>query len=239
MKYLGLPCVGLAALMLVLAPARAADSGQETPKPAKAGKPAKQKGLTGIYAEMVKALKLSDEQAAKLNEKVQAKQAALKKWEADNKAALEDNKKAVEAAKSANDKEALKKASDARRQLMADREKVAASAEAEIMSVLTPEQQLAWEAYELDKGVCAKLSKAELTDDQKAKIQALANDAAKELSALKADDKKGQSQIRRDLLQKAKALLTEDQKAKLTGPMTKRARQGKEAPKPVPAEGTQ
>jgi Spy/CpxP family protein refolding chaperone len=141
------------------------------------------------YDLMVGELKLTDQQKAQLKEKIKAKEAAAAAWDKANAKRIEAADEAVQAAKGGGDSAARKSASQAKKELQAERDRATADAEAAILAVLTAEQKAAWDGLLLYQTVAARYRKVELTEEQTAKIKAACAVAAKELATSEGDDR--------------------------------------------------
>ena len=209
-----------AALAVSLLAAMAA--GQDAPaKPKKPKGEAKDKSaLKGEYAIVASELKLSDEKKAEFAKAVAEMNAARAEWTKANAAKLEELNKAAKAAKEAKDKEKAKELQKQLNELRASQEKATAEAQAKVRAVLTPEQQAQWQAFTVYRGLLGRYRKAELTDEQKEKVKALAAEASKQLSA--ATDAKAAGALKKDLDQKVAALLKPEQVEKMKAPAPKK-----------------
>jgi RNA polymerase-binding transcription factor DksA len=164
---------------------------------------------------MTKELKLSDADAAKVKEKIDAMKAALDTWDKENADKLSAAQADMKKAREAKDKTAAKTAMEAMRTLTDARAKLKADKEGDLMSVLTADQKLAWEAYKLCYMVSETYRNAALTDDQLPQVKSLCADAAKQIVA--AQDDAAKAQIRTNLLEDVKAkVLTDKQREGLT-----------------------
>lgn len=139
---------------------------------------------------VIRECKLNDEQQKTIKEKFQLKLEALETWE---KANAEKVKAAGEAAKTARqgaDAAAKKKAAGDLKELEANRTQATAEADKAILAVLSDEQKLTWAGVELAQATLPHYKKANLTDEQTAKIKAACLVAAKDLAACSGDDKR-------------------------------------------------
>lgn len=157
---------------------------------AKAGPKSAQDILQEQQELMLRECKLSDEQQKTIKEKFKLKQEALETWE---KANAEKQKTAEEAAKTARqgtDADAKKKAASDLKELAANRAQATAEADKAILAVLTDEQRMTWAGVELAQTTLPRYKKANLTDDQTAKVKSACLAAAKDLAGFSGDDKK-------------------------------------------------
>ena len=200
---------GAWAVVLLACPSVFAQDGEGAaakPKKArKAEKPAKEKkakeksALRGEYAIMASVLGFDDAQKAKLVEAVEASKAALQQWREgpDGKKFLEVGK-AYEAARKADDKDKAKQLRDELKTIRESHAKVEQACKQRIMDVLTDEQKSRWAAFNIERQVLRRLSKAELTDDQKKQVKDLCAEAAKSIESAK--DNKAKSAAERKLM---------------------------------------
>lgn len=161
----------------------AAPRGKATPKSA-------QEIVLAQQDLMITECKLNDEQQKTLKEKFKLKVEALEAW---NKANADKLKAAEEAAKTARqgtDAGAKKKAAGDLKALEDARKQATAEADKAIMDVLSDEKKAVWAGVELAQTTLPRFKKANLTDEQTAKIKAACAIAAKDLAAYSGDDKK-------------------------------------------------
>jgi Spy/CpxP family protein refolding chaperone len=142
---------------------------------------------------MVTECKLTAEQQATLKEKVAAKIAALEAWNKDNAEKLKAAEDAQKATRSGTDDAAKKKAGADLKALQTARDAATAQADEAILAVLTPDQKIAWEGSKLCQATIAKYRKANLTEDQLAKVKSVCLAGAKELAAAQGDDRKAKT----------------------------------------------
>lgn len=170
MKYLKWWVAGVALLLVAASPVLAAEDAP-VPKP----KPV----LAGEYAAMTRECKLTDEQVAKVSEKVEAEKEVLAAWDKADGAKLADLRRSLA---TAEDKAAVEKQIA---ELEAKRAEVKCKADADILAVLTPEQKTTWEGCTLCRDMMAK-HKVPMLQARKCRMQC--DDAAKEIAALKGSD---------------------------------------------------
>jgi len=140
-----------------------------------------------LFDLMVSECKLTPEQQTAIKAKIKAKEDAVAAWDKANAEKVRAAEDAVQAARSGGDADARKKAGAAMRALNAERAAATADADAAILTVLTPDQKAKWQAFQLYQTVMRRYRKAELTEEQTAKVKAACAAAWKELSALDAD----------------------------------------------------
>ncbi len=157
--------------------------------------------LQGEFAMLVTEAKLTEDQKAKLEQRVKAGKETLDNWDKENGEKLKDAK-----AKAKEDAEAKKTVAS----LTVAREQINADMWKDINGMLTPEQKLKWDGFKLFRQETASLAKANLTDAQKQQMRELSDAAAKDMSALK--DEKEIKTAKANLHSKIEALLTAEQK---------------------------
>lgn len=246
---LGVVALALVALALVASPLAGAEETKAATSAAKekaaTGKPAAEKqssagALKGEYAMMVRELKLTEAEQAKLKEKVDAKDAALATWDKANADKVKAAQDAAKKAKESTDKEAMKKTSEELKAITAERTKIQSDGMAAIYGAMTAEQRQTWEGFTLFRSMSARFRKADLTTEQDAKIRPLCDQAAKEILAVKGDEKTAQktkSEIQAKLRKQIEdTILTADQKAAMTraaAPKAAAEKEPKAAEKPA------
>ena len=139
---------------------------------------------------MLAECKLNDEQQKTIKEKFKAKLEALEAWNKDNADKLKTAEEAAQAARKGTDASAKKKASGDLKDLDAAREKALEAADKAILDVLTDDMKATWAGVELAQTTLPHYKKANLTDEQTAKIKAACVIAAKDLASYSGDDKK-------------------------------------------------
>lgn len=204
-------------------------------KAAAAEKPAKP-ALKGVYGIMATELKLSDEQIAKISEKVQARDQAIKAWDAANAEKLAEAKKAQAAAEESKNADAIKAAKAKVADLNKDRAKISDAAQQDIMSVLTADQAATWAAYNMHTGMMRRFSKAQLTDEQKAKCKELCMAQATQIGKLKPDDKKALDAIRAQVAKTIEETVLTAQQRELLNAQAAPAKDAKDAKPAKPAK---
>ncbi|MCE9589442.1 MAG: Spy/CpxP family protein refolding chaperone [Planctomycetes bacterium] len=217
-------------------PAEGAPPAREKAEKAKAeGRaPKAAPGLRGQYAIMASELKMTPEQQAQLQKKVEAREAAVKAWNEANGAKLAESQKALAEAKKNKDPKAAELKAEVDK-LAADKEKVNKDSMVEVERVFTPEQKKTWAGYEVYVGATGHFSRVKLSDEQKAKARQLAQDT----SAILPAEGKDRKAALNALYSKIEAeVLTDEQRAQLKAPPTPRAAPAPKAEKakePVPA----
>lgn len=215
----------------VLAQAAPADEDKPKAKKPRKDRPKKDKsGLRGEYSIMASVLKLTDDQKAKLEALLKEMKEAVRTEAEAAKEKLAELKKAMEAAKKADDKAA----GQAARKKMAELRKgslaVRAGYQKKILELMTAEQRAKWGGFVLYRRVCRTFAKAKLTDDQKKAVRPLCDAAAKELGDL------ALSTAREDKKKIAAAL--KKLGGKITGDIltTEQVEGMKKKPKPAPKD---
>ena len=227
-----------AVAVLAATPAFAQDEGAEKPKRQRPRreKPARDKGaLRGEYAMMARECKLTEEQVALLKEKLAARAAEEAAWRKDNAAKLEEAQKAMKAAREAKDREAVKRAAEEHKTVLAERNKIVAKHMEAIMGILTPEQKEAWTGFTTYRTMMRSFSRLDLSEDQKAQVREMCTAAAKDVMSVDASDRKARGQAMNKLRKEiADKVLTEEQRGKMT---QKPRRQPRRARQPKPEGG--
>lgn len=142
-----------------------------------------------LFDQLVRECKLTADQQADAKEKVKALDAALAAWDKANADKVQAAESAAKEARGGADADAKKKTSAELRALRTAREESAAKATEAVLAVLTAEQKTAWGAYGLYKSIAARYRKAELTEEQLAKVKAGCAVAVKELAEVGDDPK--------------------------------------------------
>lgn len=184
----------------------------------------KKPALYGEFAQMVKELKLTGEQADRVTARARQLAADLNEWDAKNKETIDKLAAELKAAREAKDKMAVKQANANMAAARVGRVAIDSAGRKEILALLTPEQQQAWKLYQFQTAVLKRFTRAKLTNEQTAKVNTMSEAALKEIEALPATDRKGRTQLQVKLLSAIETdVLTDEQRAALT------------APKPAPA----
>jgi len=179
-------------LFLVGAPLLAQDEPAGQPEPV----------LKGECAAMAQECQATKEQCVQLAEKTDAKEAALKAWDDANRARLQQLKDSLAAAE---DKEAVEAEIKA---LEAARAEVEKKADADILAVLTPDQQTTWQGYKMCQEMMAACPG--INADQAAKCRQMCNEAARKMCALVGtpeEVEKGKAEIKAQLQKDVKQLV--------------------------------
>ena len=142
-----------------------------------------------LFDQLVRECKLTEKQQTDVKAKIKARDEALAKWDKANAEKVQAAEAAVKDARDKNDDNARKQAMGELRALRTAREESAAEATAAVFKVLTAEQKLAWAGYELYQSTIGRYRRADLTEEQSAKIKAACAVAAKELSDAGDDDR--------------------------------------------------
>jgi len=143
-----------------------------------------------LYDQLVRECKLTAEQQAKAKAKIKAHDDALAAWDKANAEKMTAAEAAGKEARSGQDADAKKKATTELRTLRKAREEAGAEAAAAVLTVLTPEQKTAWGAYQLYRSIAGRYRRAELTEEQLAKVKAACAFAAKDLAEIDDSDSK-------------------------------------------------
>ncbi len=133
--------------------------------------------LSGDYARMTKVCKLSDKQTVQVQQRIQAKEAALATWDRKNAEKLAGLESSAASAEDDAQKARLQKQADA---LKASKTKLEMAAENAILSCLRQDQRLKWETHLLVEQVGPQLG-TKLSKDQKAGLEKLCEQAAASL----------------------------------------------------------
>jgi hypothetical protein len=160
---------------------------------------AAQKSVSEIVQEqqdlLLRECKPTDAQQATIKEKLKLKQDALENWEKANADKVKAAGEAAKAARQGTDVSAQKQAADTLKGLIAEADKP-------ILDALTEEQRLTWAGVQMAQTMLPRFKKANLTDEQTAKIKAACLAAAKDLASYTGDDKKdkqGRTTIQKSL----------------------------------------
>ncbi|MCX7047752.1 MAG: hypothetical protein NTX50_19980 [Candidatus Sumerlaeota bacterium] len=151
---------------------------------------------------IIRECKLTDEQQKAIKEKFKLKMEALETWEKANAEKLKAADEAAKTARQGTDEAAKKKAASDLKDLTTARTQATAEADKAILAALTEEQQVIWAGVQLAQTTLPRYKKANLTDDQTAKVKSACLIAAKDLAASAGDDKKakqGRSTIEKSL----------------------------------------
>jgi len=215
------------------APVLAAEGEETQDKPEKKKrerKPAKPKSvLRGEHAMLVKAAELTEEQKAKLEEQVKANNEAVAAWKQANGEKMKELQKAYADARKAKDKEAMAKAREEMKPLLAEQTRLHTELWKGINEMLSPEQKAKYEAFKFYRMVLGRFGKAKLTAEQEATVKSLCAEPGKAYAAEK--DRKAKNKILRDLQKKIHdEVLTDQQREALKKPREKKPAPDKTEP---------
>ena len=217
-------CLMAAAALIVTASLALA---AETPPAPKKPEPAK--AMSGDAALMIAECKLTAEQKARLFEVSNASLKAITEWNQANTPKLVALETAMKAASAARNEADYKRALAEFQTLVEQRKELVQNGRKAVLAILTPEQQLAWRAFQLHRQVLLNFQAANLTPLQSAKCRAMCREAAPELAGISGEGE--ESRRARDLILQSilgrakKEILTPEQQAALA----------KEPPKAPPA----
>jgi len=231
--------LGLALALLAAGPVLAQDEGAKKPaKAEKAEKAAKEpraekaekSALRGEYAIMASVCQMTDAQKADLEAALAAKEEALKA----GRGKADALKKDLAAAKEKKDEEAVNRISGEIKALQSEQGAVETEHQGKILGCLSPEQRTTWEGFKLYRGLMGRYAKAELDEGQKAKVRALANEAAKKMEAVEGAGKEAEEakeKIEKDLKASVENdVLTAEQKEKFKPAAKEPKKKAGEAP---------
>ena len=169
-----------AALVLGLVTANLAVAADE------GGKAKKEKGekagggeIRGEYAILASECGLTDAQKELLAAKLKASKEATDKWEQENGQKAKDLQAKMKAAKEAGNAEEAKGIAQELKTLLAERARLTEGNMTAVYDMLTPEQKVKWNGFKLYRVAMMRYKKLELTEDQTAKVRALADETAK------------------------------------------------------------
>jgi Spy/CpxP family protein refolding chaperone len=171
---------------------------------------------------MIRECKLPEEQQQTLKEKFKLKQEALAAWEKENGEKLRTAEEAAKAARKGADEAAKKKAISDLKELEAKRSQATAEADKAIQEVLSAEQKLTWASVQLAQTTLARYKRANLTDEQTAKVKSACQIATQDLAAVAGEDRKAK-QARATVQKSLKwaidnVILTPEQRSVVTRP---------------------
>lgn len=175
-------------------------------------------GLKGVYAAIAKEAGLSAEQQAVMVQRLDELTARMTEWKTAHGQKLTELKEKQAAAKAAGNKEEAEKLGAEVRALEESRKKIEEEGKAGVMSVLDPAQRAKMQGYYLYTGQLNRLSKLDLSEEQKGKVRALAEAAVAEMAKanINPDDKKAVGPIKDKLVKDVnEQVLNDDQRAKL------------------------
>lgn len=185
---------------------------QTTTAPTTTSAPASQPAELGMYADLLTVCKLSDEQIVKLREKV----ADMKQAMDETQAKLAELYKARSEAIKANDTEKAKQIMSQIMEAASASSKTYAEKSAAVLTVLTEEQKVTWDAYSLHRIALGRFNRLTFTDEQQKKIDEMCKDAAKEVGKIDRSDLKTYSEIIQKLVKNVQDnVLTDEQRESL------------------------
>lgn len=224
MKRLTLSIIAVAAVAMSFSSVWAQDGSGTTTKPARheraSTEPTTRKAaeFPGFWAAIPKKLDLTDDQKTKLKTLLDNKQTADNEIQAKLDVIAAEQIKAKDSA----DKEQITKLVADRKALNAQRRKLEDGLHTDFQALLTPAQQEKYAGYMAYRRNVGQYKAAELSDDQKAKVEAMFEQNAKAYLAAKDDeaarkdlDKKVDEQVRKNVLSKEQiAKIEEARKAR-------------------------
>ena len=204
-------------VVVVAACASAVCAGQGERKKGKRESSRPPRVLRGTDEAIAKELKLDEATVQKMAEAIKAKNAALKAWREDpaKGGRMKELGQKLRSPEVKGDKAKIKEIRQQMAPLAAEQQALLAKLDAAVTAVLTPEQQAKWKATAFYLSVAGPLKKAELTEQQTAKIKALCEPAQKKIAALDSKDRKGRNAAMKELRTAVMAVLTPEQQAKL------------------------
>jgi Spy/CpxP family protein refolding chaperone len=166
---------------------------------------------------LVRECKLTAKQQTAVKDKIKARDVVLAKWDKANAEKVTAAEAASKEARSGGDAEKKKQAFAAVRALKTARQEAGAETTAAVLTVLTPEQKIAWGGYELYKSLAGRYRRAELTEAQQAQVRTACGFAAKDIAAIDPDDskaKKTKNAVTQKLQWAINALVLNDEQRK-------------------------
>lgn len=154
-----------------------------------------------LFDQLVRECKLTENQQTDVKAKVKTRDEALAKWDKANAQKVQAAEAAAKDARSKNDADARKTASAALRELRTAREESGAEATAAVMKVLTPKQKAAWDTYLLYQTTIGRYRRAQLTEEQLAKVKTACAFAARQIAEI-GDDASKPEKAKRDITNK-------------------------------------
>ena len=205
------------AVVLVLAVAMASTTALCAKKEKKAKGP---QGLRGEYAIMAKVLEFTEDQKTQLGTALTACATEAKTWRETNADKLAEIKKQQAEARKNKDKDAMKKVAEQSKALRDEEAKIKGKSIAAAKALLTPEQKAKWDGFTVYRMAMRRIKKAELTDEQDAKVRQICTAKAAEILGA---EKKAQGKAYKELTTAIiDSVLTAEQKAKLTAKPAKK-----------------
>lgn len=174
---------------------------------------------------MIVELKLGEDVQAALKVKFAQHKTATEEWETTHGASLAEAQKALAAARADDDRPALKEAAAKLSQERKGLADLVFRQQRDILSVLAAEQRPQWVACQVRSQMISRVALAVLTEEQSAKIAALAADATKDIlaAATPADEMALVAKLHDSILQD---VLTEQQRSDLQNTGKIRAKKG-------------
>jgi Spy/CpxP family protein refolding chaperone len=133
---------------------------------------------------MADLMKLDDATKAKFGEVLTANEKAGMEWGLMAAKKVQELTPALEEARAAKDEGLVKAIGAELSKLSADRNKIAVDGKARIMALLTDEQKVMWEGFELRRVVMQVLGGVNLSDEQRDKLQKLCEEKARQLGTV-------------------------------------------------------
>ena len=158
--------------------------GASAAKDANRGRHRGRKPQENLLDQLVRECKLTDKQQSAVKEKIKAHDAALAAWDKANAEKVQLAEAAAKDARGKQDAEARKTAGAKLRELKTARREAGAQTTAAVLALLTPKQKSALDTYQLYKSTVARYRKAELTEEQLAKVKIACAAAAKEIGEI-------------------------------------------------------
>jgi len=158
------------------------------------GRGSKQPEVT-LFDQLVRECKLTDKQQADVKAKIKARDDALAAWDKANAEKMQAAEAAAKEARANKDADARKKTSGELRALRKAREESAATATAAVLTVLTGEQKVSWAAYQLFQSTAGRYRRAELTEEQLARVKRACAFAAREIAEIDESDSKARKAV--------------------------------------------
>ena len=175
--------------------------------------------LWGMHAHMVKVCNLTEDQQKQIAELNDLRQKARKEFEAENTEKIKTLKAQIAEARKNKDEKALEEARTQLSDLLLKRKEINTQWRAKIMAVLTPEQKVQWDRYQIRLSVMRRFKKAKLTDEQAAEVKAA---YAKFMTDVDLSDKEARREALQKLTDYIRAeILTDAQRAATTRPVKK------------------
>lgn len=193
-----------------------------------------------ILDQLVRECKLSEAQQADVRAKIEARDGVLAEWDRENAEKMQAAEAAAKDARSGNDGDLKKSTSRELRELRTARDESATEAAAAILSVLEPEQKATWDGYLLYQATVARYRRAELSEEQSAKIRAACDVAAGEIGEIGEDSKAGKA--KRAITDKLRwavdiFVLTSEQREALSKRPSRKGKKGKREQDPGGVDG--